>query len=148
MTPLLSAAPGAIRPLGRVPVASNARYALGIRGLASQASAAVPKTKLFINGEFIDSTTKEWIEVRNPATQELVTLVPQATPEELAEASRSSQAAFKEWRKTSPISRQRKMLDFQHLIRQNMDKLATSIVTEQGKTFADAKGDVLRGLQV
>ncbi|KAJ1975967.1 hypothetical protein H4R34_004148 [Dimargaris verticillata] len=96
MTPLLTAAPNALRPLGRVPVAPSARCIVGFRGLASQASAAVPKTKLFINGEFIDSTTKEWIEVHNPATQELVTLVPQATPEELAEASRSSQAAFKD----------------------------------------------------
>lgn len=37
---------------------------------------------------------------------------------------------------------------FQSLIRENHDELARSIVLEQGKTFADAKGDVLRGLQV
>lgn len=36
----------------------------------------------------------------------------------------------------------------QALIRQNMDVIARSITLEQGKTFADAKGDVLRGLQV
>nr|KAJ3404048.1 hypothetical protein HK105_003968 [Polyrhizophydium stewartii] len=40
------------------------------------------------------------------------------------------------------------MLDLQALIRQNMDRLAHSITLEQGKTFPDAKGDVLRGLQV
>jgi malonate-semialdehyde dehydrogenase (acetylating)/methylmalonate-semialdehyde dehydrogenase len=40
------------------------------------------------------------------------------------------------------------MLDFQHLIRQNQDAIAENIVQEQGKTFADAKGDVFRGLQV
>lgn len=40
------------------------------------------------------------------------------------------------------------MLDLQALIRDNMDELARSITREQGKTFADAKGDVLRGLQV
>jgi malonate-semialdehyde dehydrogenase (acetylating)/methylmalonate-semialdehyde dehydrogenase len=38
------------------------------------------------------------------------------------------------------------MFELQALIRQNMDKIAASIVTEQGKTFADAKGDVLRGI--
>ncbi|KAH6568734.1 hypothetical protein BASA60_008490 [Batrachochytrium salamandrivorans] len=56
--------------------------------------------------------------------------------------------AFKTWRKSSVLSRQRIMLDLQLLIRNNMDTIAHSIVLEQGKTFADAKGDVLRGLQV
>lgn len=37
---------------------------------------------------------------------------------------------------------------FQQLIKENHDEIARSIVLEQGKTFADAKGDVLRGLQV
>lgn len=40
------------------------------------------------------------------------------------------------------------MFKFVSLIKENWDRLATSITVEQGKTFADAKGDVLRGLQV
>ncbi|KAG0230557.1 Methylmalonate-semialdehyde dehydrogenase [acylating] mitochondrial [Actinomortierella wolfii] len=112
------------------------------------AAASVPKTKLYINGQFIDSKTDKWIELRNPATQELVTLVPEATPEELKYAADSAAEAFKTWRKTSILSRQRKMLDLQLLIRENMDRLAHSITLEQGKTLADARGDVLRGLQV
>jgi malonate-semialdehyde dehydrogenase (acetylating)/methylmalonate-semialdehyde dehydrogenase len=36
----------------------------------------------------------------------------------------------------------------QALVRQNMDVIARHITLEQGKTFADARGDVLRGLQV
>lgn len=40
------------------------------------------------------------------------------------------------------------MIDLQYLIRQNHDAIAENIVQEQGKTFADAKGDVFRGLQV
>ncbi|KAI8810544.1 Aldehyde/histidinol dehydrogenase [Cladochytrium replicatum] len=113
----------------------------------STASAA-SKTKLYINGEFFDSQTDKWIELRNPATQELVTLVPQATPAELKYAAESAAAAFKTWKKTSVLTRQKVMLDLQALIRSNMDKLAESITLEQGKTFPDAKGDVLRGLQV
>ncbi|KAI9294531.1 Methylmalonate-semialdehyde dehydrogenase [Neoconidiobolus thromboides FSU 785] len=105
-------------------------------------------TKNYINGEFVESKTKKWIELRNPATQELLTLVPESTPEELAYAASTAKEAFKTWRNTSVLSRQRKMLDLQALIRNNMDRIATSIVTEQGKTFPDAKGDVLRGLQV
>ncbi|KAF9081293.1 Methylmalonate-semialdehyde dehydrogenase [acylating] mitochondrial [Mortierella sp. AD031] len=112
------------------------------------AQAAIPRTKLFINGEFIDSKTDKWIELRNPATQEIVTLVPEATPEELKYAADSAAEAFKTWKKTSILHRQRKMLDLQLLIRDNMDRIAHSITLEQGKTLADARGDVLRGLQV
>ncbi|KAG0304729.1 hypothetical protein BGZ98_005107 [Dissophora globulifera] len=113
---------------------------------ASQA--AIPRTKLFINGEFIDSKTDKWIELRNPATNEIVTMVPEATQEELNYAADSAAEAFKTWRKTTVLHRQRKMLDLQLLIRDNMDRIAHSIVLEQGKTMADARGDVLRGLQV
>ncbi|KAG0028059.1 Methylmalonate-semialdehyde dehydrogenase [acylating] mitochondrial [Podila clonocystis] len=112
------------------------------------AQASIPRTKLFINGEFIDSKTNKWIELRNPATQEIVTLVPEATPEELKYAADSAAEAFKTWKKTSILHRQRKMLDLQLLIRDNMDRIAHSITLEQGKTLADARGDVLRGLQV
>ncbi|KAI8893854.1 Aldehyde/histidinol dehydrogenase, partial [Globomyces pollinis-pini] len=105
-------------------------------------------TKLYINGEFIESETDQWIPLHNPATNEIVTYVPQATPRELKEAEDVAKSAFKTWKKSTILSRQRIMFELQALIRQNMDVLASSIVTEQGKTFADAKGDVMRGLQV
>ena len=60
----------------------------------------------------------------------------------------SAQKAFPSWRATSIMAKQQIMFKFVSLIRQNWDRLATSITLEQGKTFADAKGDVLRGLQV
>ncbi|CAO3563366.1 unnamed protein product [Mortierella alpina] len=116
--------------------------------LFAAAQSSIPRTKLFMNGEFIDSKTDKWIELRNPATQEIVTLVPEATPEELKYAADSAAEAFKTWKKTSILHRQRKMLDLQLLIRDNMDRIAHSITLEQGKTLADARGDVLRGLQV
>lgn len=103
---------------------------------------------MFLNGEFIDSEASKYYEVRNPATNELVTLVPQCTPKELAEAEKSCQMAFKQWKKSSILSRQRIMFELQASIRSNMDDIAANIVQEQGKTFQDAKGDVLRGLQV
>ncbi|RUS26938.1 methylmalonate-semialdehyde dehydrogenase [Jimgerdemannia flammicorona] len=105
-------------------------------------------TKLYINGEFVESSTKKWIDVRNPATQEVVTRVPEATPEELRAATSSAQEAFKEWRKSSVLTRQRIMMELQYLIRKHTDRIAKSIVYEQGKTLTDARGDVFRGLQV
>ncbi|KAJ1889985.1 hypothetical protein LPJ66_007737, partial [Kickxella alabastrina] len=115
---------------------------------AKLSGAAPETTKLFINGEFVESQASEWIDVHNPATQEVVTRVPRSTKHELDEAAHSAQLAFGEWRRTSVLTRQRKMLDLQHAIRGSMDALAASIVTQQGKVLADARGDVQRGLQV
>ncbi|KAJ7791763.1 Methylmalonate-semialdehyde dehydrogenase [Mycena olivaceomarginata] len=105
-------------------------------------------TKNFIDGEFRESKTEKWIEILDPATQTLLSRVPETTPEEFESAVEAASKAFQTWRKTSVLKRQRFALDLQALIRQNMDIIAQAIVLEQGKTFADAQGDVLRGLQV
>lgn len=81
------------------------------------------------------------------ATQEVISFVPQATDDELKMAIESSAEAFKTWKKTSIMSRQAKMFALQHLIRRDMDKIGAIITEELGKTQADAKGDVLRGLR-
>lgn len=105
-------------------------------------------TQNFIDNKLVSSKTTKWIDVHDPATNNIITRVPESTKDELEEAVRSAKAAFPGWKRTSIIKRQQIMFKLTHLIREHMDNLATSIVTEQGKTFADAKGDVLRGLQV
>lgn len=107
----------------------------------------VPKVPLYIDGKFIQSETDEWIPVHNPATQEVVSLVPQPTKAELEAAVKSSQEAFKKWRKVSILTRQKVMFELQRLIREHMDTIAGIITVELGKTKADARGDVLRGLR-
>ncbi|CAL5874556.1 uncharacterized protein PFLUO_LOCUS8852 [Penicillium psychrofluorescens] len=105
-------------------------------------------TANFLDNEFVPSKASTWIDLHDPATNNLVTRVPQSTDEELQAAVRSAVKAFPAWRATSIMARQQIMFKFVGLIRANWDRLAASITLEQGKTFADAKGDVLRGLQV
>ena len=105
-------------------------------------------TRNFLDNQFVDSTTISWIDLHDPATNNLVTRVPQSTDEELKAAVASAQKAFPAWKATSLLHKQQIMFKFVALIRQHWDRLAASITLEQGKTFADAKGDVLRGLQV
>ena len=105
------------------------------------------QTLHYINGTFKANPTKRF-DVINPATQELVTQVPQATQSELTEALQGAIQAQKEWKQTSILHRQQVMFKLQALIKDNVDKVARSITTEQGKTLADARGDVFRGLQV
>jgi malonate-semialdehyde dehydrogenase (acetylating) / methylmalonate-semialdehyde dehydrogenase len=80
----------------------------------------VPRVPLFINGEFVQSKTNEWLPVHNPANQQLLCLVPQATPEELAHACKVASDAFKSWKNASIVSRQQKMFELQKLIKANM----------------------------
>lgn len=105
-------------------------------------------TKNFLDNQFIDSKASLWIDLHDPATNNLVTRVPQSTDEELNAAVASARKAFPGWNATSLLAKQQIMFKFVALIRQHWDRLAASITLEQGKTFADAKGDVLRGLQV
>jgi malonate-semialdehyde dehydrogenase (acetylating) / methylmalonate-semialdehyde dehydrogenase len=114
----------------------------------SRDAAGVPAVHLFIDGKPVMSKTEQWRDVVNPATQEVLARVPFATPEEVQAAVASAKKAFEQWRK-SPIGvRSRIFLKYQQLIRENMDALAAILTAEQGKTLADAKGDVFRGLEV
>ncbi|KAK1452067.1 methylmalonate-semialdehyde dehydrogenase [Colletotrichum melonis] len=105
-------------------------------------------TPFFLDNKFMTSAATDFIDLHDPATNNLVTRVPQMTTEELQSAVNSAEKAFPKWRAMSVLARQQIMFKFVALIRENWDRLAASITLEQGKTFADARGDVLRGLQV
>jgi malonate-semialdehyde dehydrogenase (acetylating) / methylmalonate-semialdehyde dehydrogenase len=114
----------------------------------AQQSAGVRTAKLLIDGAFVESTTKEWRDIVNPATQEVVGRVPFATQEEVNAAVAAAAKAFQTWRLTSLGTRMRVMLKFQDLVRQNMKRIAQTLTAEQGKTLPDAEGDIFRGLEV
>ncbi|CAB3375961.1 Hypothetical predicted protein [Cloeon dipterum] len=117
-------------------------------GVRLQSTAAAPTTKLFINGQFVESKTKSWVDLHNPATNEVITRVPNSTQDEMQAAVDAAKEAYKTWSKTSILTRQQVMFKYQDIIRKNMKELAESVTVEQGKTLVDAEGDVLRGLQV
>src|SRR6202451_1442761 len=107
-----------------------------------------PTVKLLLDGKFIDSHTGEWHDVVNPATQEVLAQVPFATDEEINAAVASAKRAFKTWKNTPLAARARIMLKLQALVREHMTRVALTLSAEQGKTLADAEGDVFRGLEV
>ncbi|ASL27701.1 CoA-acylating methylmalonate-semialdehyde dehydrogenase [Azotobacter chroococcum] len=111
-------------------------------------SSSIPSIKLLIDGQFVESTTTQWRDVVNPATQQVLARVPFATAEEMHAAVASAREAFKSWRRTPIGTRARIFLKYQQLIREHLKELAAILTAEQGKTLADAEGDVLRGLEV
>ncbi|MEP4892312.1 MAG: CoA-acylating methylmalonate-semialdehyde dehydrogenase [Aliiglaciecola sp.] len=106
------------------------------------------KVPLLINGELIPSKTQQWLAVTNPADQQVIAQVPLATSQEVEDAISSAKAAFETWKDVPVGDRARLMLRYQALLKEHHDELARLLAQETGKTFADAKGDVWRGIEV
>ncbi|KAK9870284.1 hypothetical protein WA026_006371 [Henosepilachna vigintioctopunctata] len=119
----------------------------GVKNLRRYSNVA-PTTKLFIDGQFVESKTANWIDLHNPATNEVVTKVPLTTHDEMTAAVESCKNAYESWSKTTVLTRQQYMLKLQALLRRDIKKIAANITEEQGKTLPDAEGDVMRGIQV
>jgi len=120
----------------------------GSRSLSYAGGNIPAHTGNFINNELVQSSTDRWIDVHNPATNQVVTKVPCSTQAEMEDAVEKSKIAFSTWSKTTPLARQQIMFKYQQLIKENLKEVAKLITTEQGKTIPDAEGDVMRGLQV
>jgi malonate-semialdehyde dehydrogenase (acetylating)/methylmalonate-semialdehyde dehydrogenase len=112
------------------------------------AASQAPTVKMLLDGQFIESRSNEWHDVVNPATQEVLAQVPFATDDELNAAVASAKRAYATWKNTPLAARARVMLKLQALVREHMSRIAQTLSAEQGKTLADAEGDVFRGLEV
>ena len=108
----------------------------------------VQKVKLLIDGEWVESQSTEWHDIVNPATQQVLAKVPFATADEVNAAIDAAQRAFQTWKLTPIGARMRIMLKLQALIREHSKRIAVVLSNEQGKTIADAEGDIFRGLEV
>jgi malonate-semialdehyde dehydrogenase (acetylating) / methylmalonate-semialdehyde dehydrogenase len=87
-------------------------------------------------------------DVYNPATGEIIAAVPLADADQVDRAVRAAAAAFPEWSDTPALRRARVLFRFKALLEQHHDELAAIVTREHGKTLADAKGEVARGIDV
>ncbi|MGB1271879.1 MAG: aldehyde dehydrogenase family protein, partial [Endozoicomonas sp.] len=106
------------------------------------------KIPLFIDGELIESAGSQFIPVTNPASQELLAELPFTTEVEMEKAVESAKTAFKTWRNVPVSDRARLMMRYTALLKEHHSALGELVSRDTGKTFADAKGDVWRGIEV
>lgn len=102
----------------------------------------------FIAGRLERGETTRWGPVYNPADGCVSVHVPLATEGDCARAVAAANAAFPAWSATPPLRRARILSKFKELIEQRTDDLAKIITREHGKVLSDAKGEVIRGLEV
>ncbi|MEP2943470.1 MAG: CoA-acylating methylmalonate-semialdehyde dehydrogenase [Hyphomicrobiales bacterium] len=101
----------------------------------------------YINGKEV-AGSGQTADVFNPATGEISAQVALATPEEMADAVAKAKEAQPAWAAVNPQRRARVMMKFVELLHRDMEKLAVALSHEHGKTVPDAKGDIIRGLEV
>ncbi|WP_058969773.1 CoA-acylating methylmalonate-semialdehyde dehydrogenase [Type-D symbiont of Plautia stali] len=102
----------------------------------------------FIGGKITHSASNETIPVYDPATGKVVRELTQSTSAEVEKAIEIAHAAFPEWSKTAPLRRARVMFNFKALMEKHRDELAALIVSEHGKVWSDALGELTRGIEV
>ncbi|MBL4784748.1 MAG: CoA-acylating methylmalonate-semialdehyde dehydrogenase [Cohaesibacteraceae bacterium] len=102
----------------------------------------------FIDGKRVAGTSGRFSDVYNPSTGEVEKRVSLANVEELNTAVASAKKAQTAWAATNPQRRARVFFKYVNLLNEHMDELAELLAREHGKTLDDARGDVIRGLEV
>jgi malonate-semialdehyde dehydrogenase (acetylating)/methylmalonate-semialdehyde dehydrogenase len=102
----------------------------------------------FIGGQEVKGKSGRAGDVFNPNTGEVQARVALASKSEVEQAIADAAAAQPAWGATNPQRRARVMFKFLELVQKEYDSLAALLSSEHGKTFADAKGDIQRGLEV
>ncbi|HLI89116.1 MAG TPA: CoA-acylating methylmalonate-semialdehyde dehydrogenase [Ktedonobacteraceae bacterium] len=101
----------------------------------------------YIGGQWVAAQATGQLEVRNPATDEVLALVPLSGKADVDAAVEQARAAFPAWRATPPQERARYFFKLRQLLVEHSEELARMITTEMGKTLADARGEVQRGIE-
>ncbi len=101
-----------------------------------------------VGGQRVAGTSGRFSDVFRPMTGEVSARVPLASASEVRAAVENAKVAQRAWAAVNPQRRVRVLLAFLQLLNRDMDSLARILSDEHGKTVADAKGDVQRGLEV
>ena len=102
----------------------------------------------FIGGKHVKGTSGRFADAYWPMTGEVASRVPLASTKEVRAAVENAMAAQPAWAATNPQRRARVLMKFLELVHKEYDELALLLAKEHGKTVADAKGDIQRGLEV
>jgi malonate-semialdehyde dehydrogenase (acetylating)/methylmalonate-semialdehyde dehydrogenase len=102
----------------------------------------------YVEGRSIASHSGQWGQVFDPSNGSITARVPFADAVETRAAIHAARAALPAWAETPPLQRARVLFRFKALIESNADQLAKLITQEHGKLLADARGEVIRGMEV
>jgi malonate-semialdehyde dehydrogenase (acetylating) / methylmalonate-semialdehyde dehydrogenase len=103
---------------------------------------------IFVNGEWQELRNVETSPVHNPSTGEVIALTPNCKAAHVNEAVQAAAAAFPAWWETPPVERARVFFRFKMLLEENFEQVVRCNTREHGKTLAESRGDVRRGIEM
>ncbi|WP_339236556.1 CoA-acylating methylmalonate-semialdehyde dehydrogenase [Oceanobacillus sp. FSL W7-1281] len=107
----------------------------------------VNELKNYVGGRWIEAKTDKTAPVYNPATGETIANVPISTQEDVEHAIQAAREAFETWKDVAVPKRSRILFKYQQLLVANWAELAKLITIENGKSYAEAYGEVQRGIE-
>ena len=102
----------------------------------------------WVDNKWLDSSSENRISVISPYFDKQIATIPDSGKSDLDIAVEKAKSAFPNWADTNIRDRAQIMFRFKSIIEKDMDNLAALIALDNGKTIADAKGSILRGIEV
>lgn len=101
----------------------------------------------YINGEWVMPNVTEYVDVINPATGEVIAKTPLSTKADVEAAAKAASAAFVTWRRVPANDRVQYLFKLRNLMREHMEDMAKLITNECGKTFEEARAEMVRAVE-
>ena len=108
---------------------------------------AFPKAKNYINGSFSEDNF-EAMDVLSPLDGKIISSLPLSNHEALDQAVKAAKKAFKSWSNKTLKERVQVFYKFRTLLEENIEELSELVRIENGKTFGEAKAEVLKGMEL
>ncbi|MCD6219441.1 CoA-acylating methylmalonate-semialdehyde dehydrogenase [Candidatus Calescamantes bacterium] len=102
----------------------------------------------YIDGEWVEGSGNEIINVENPATTEILAQYRTSTPEDVKKAVEAAKKAFLEWREVPTVERCRFLFKLYELLKKNREELAKTITMEHGKEYPASLGEMRRAIEM
>jgi len=106
------------------------------------------RLKYLVGGEWMDTNSGDYYEITNSSTGEVMAEAPRCTAEEVDGAVEAAAAAYPGWRDTPITKRVQVMFRMKMLLEENLHDLSKLLATEMGKTYTEARGDILKAIEV
>jgi malonate-semialdehyde dehydrogenase (acetylating)/methylmalonate-semialdehyde dehydrogenase len=106
------------------------------------------RVRNYYGGQFVDSSTSDWLDVTSPIDGTLLSQVPMSTRGELDAAVQSARAAFDGWSKTTIKERVQIFFRYRSLLEKYSEELTALVCEENGKTWDESKAEVEKSIEL
>jgi malonate-semialdehyde dehydrogenase (acetylating)/methylmalonate-semialdehyde dehydrogenase len=101
----------------------------------------------YINGEWVKPDVKEYFDVINPATGQVIARTPLCGKADVEAAARAASEAFPAWRRVPVQDRVQYLFKLRDLLKANQDEISKLITNECGKTFEESRAEMVRAIE-